>query len=99
MLALPLAPALWERHQAGAAPFHLAMARSLITVYAVMALFFAALVPVCAAFERHYIQIDQVMAPMNQGEDIAFTMVEGRLVIMLRGGVRDGARALGIAWR
>ena len=98
LLALPLLPALWERRYA-AAPFQLALARSLMTVYAVMALFFAALVPVCAAFERHYVHIDPVMTPYNQGEDIATDQVEGRLVIYLRGGVREGAATLGIPWR
>jgi hypothetical protein len=99
LLAIPLIPALWERKHADAAPFHLAMARSMITVYAVMALFFAVLVPVCGAYERHYVQIDQVMAPMNQGDDISVTMVEGRLVILLRAGVREGATTLGIPRR
>jgi hypothetical protein len=97
--ALPLLPALWTRKHADAAPHHLAMARSMMTLYAVMTLFFAALVPVSAAFERHYVRIDRIMAPMQAGDDIGFTMVEGQLTLMLRQDVRDGATALGIPWR
>ena len=62
-----------------------------------MTSFFAALVPVCAAFECYYIRIDPVMSTMRQGDDIFINMVEGKLSLMLRQGVRDGATKLGFA--
>jgi hypothetical protein len=99
MLALPLLPAFSTRKHADAAPHHLAMARSLLTLYAVMTLFFAALVPVCSAFERYYVRTDHLMAPMRQGDDFACSMAEGQVMLMLRQDVRDGATALGIPWR
>ncbi len=98
-LAVLLLPVFWERRKPEAAPFHRAIARAMLPVYAVMTLFFAALVPVCAGFERHYLQIDTVMAPMVEGDDVAFTMVEGKVVQMLRQDVRDGATVLHIPWR
>ena len=99
LLAIPLFPAIWQRKNCVAATFHLTMSRSMITVYAVMTLFFAALVPVCTTYERHYAHIDRLMVPMIQQDNIAFNMVEGRLVFMLRDGVREGATKLGIPWR
>jgi hypothetical protein len=99
LLAAPFIPAIWERKHAGAAPLHLAMARAMITTYAVMTLFYAALVPVCVACERHYVYIDQIVRPMRQGDDISFTLVEGQLTLMLRNEVRQGATALGIGWQ
>ncbi len=71
----------------------------MITVYAIMALFFASLYPICAAFERHYVRTDQVLNIYQQGDEIGFTNVEGQLVVVLREGVREGATKLGIAWK
>jgi hypothetical protein len=96
---LSLSLLLSERKRADSAPRHLAMARTMISVYAVMTLFFAALLPLCAAFERDYVRADRIMTPMRQGEDISSTMVEGQVAIMLRNDVREGATTLGIAWR
>ena len=79
MLAIPLLPAIWIRKHAGDAPHHLAMARAMMTIYAVMTLFFASFVPVCDAFERYYVRTDRLMGLMQQGDDIYFTRVEGQL--------------------
>jgi drug/metabolite transporter (DMT)-like permease len=99
LLAIPLIPVLWLRKRPEQAPFHLAIARSMMTVYAALALFFAMLVLVSATAESHFIRIDQVMAPMNQRDIIVPNMVEGRVVIMLRDDVREGATKLDIPWR
>ena len=98
MLALPLLPAIWQRKHAGTVLFHLAMARGMLPVYAVMTLFFALLVPVALSFERLYIQHDMVMSTLQEGNDISMTRIEGKLSQMLRAGVRDGAGELGISW-
>ncbi len=99
LLAIPFIPALFERKNLEFAPFHLAMSRSMITVYAVMTLFYASFYPICAAFERHYTNIDQVVSVYRQGDDIGVTNVEGKIKVMLREGVREGATKLGIAWK
>ena len=96
---IPTTPTVLEEKHHPNAPHYLALARSMITVYAIMTLFFAALVPVCAAFERHYIESDHIMSPMCQGDDMGITEVEGQLVIRLRQGVRDGATTLRIPWK
>ena len=98
MLLLPIMPAIWQKKHTSDAPFHLNMARVMMLVYAVMTLFFASLVPVTAAFERHYIQSDTVTSLYHEGNDISLTMVEGQLCKILRQGVRDGAVKLGISW-
>ena len=99
LLVLPFIPALWERKHAADAPFHLALARGMMTVYAVLVLFFGALTLACATCESHFLRADQVMAPMNQGEDIVPCMAEGRVISMLREEEREGATKLGIPWR
>ena len=99
LLGLPLLPAVRPGKDTVSAPRHLAIARTMIALFAVMTLFFAALIPICDAFERYYVRADRVIAPMTQGDDISITMVEGRLVIMLRQDVRDGATVLGIPWQ
>ena len=97
-LAIPLLPAIWERHYPDAAPRHLATARTMITLYAVMTLFFASLYPVCTAFERHYVRIDRIFGSMKEGDNISFTGAESQLTLMLRQYVRDGATELGLSW-
>lgn len=96
---IPAAPVAWVQKRIAHAPHHLAMARSMITVYAIMTLFFALLVPVCAVFEQHYVQVDQLTMTMRHGDDLSVNNVEGQLVIMLRQDVRDGAVTLGIPWK
>lgn len=95
-LAVPMLLAIVERKHAKSFP-HLAVARTMTMLYAMMTLCFAALIPVCAAFERHYVRTDTIMAPMHQGKEISCTKVEAQLVFMLRQGVRDGATKLGIS--
>ncbi|MEI7832935.1 MAG: hypothetical protein WCJ56_07055 [bacterium] len=99
LLLIPLLPALWKRKHPEEVLVKLALARSMITIYAVMTIFFAMLVPVCHAFEQHYVQADTLMAPMRQGDDYCITTAEGRTCIYLRQTVRDGATELGIPWK
>lgn len=99
MLLIPLLPLFWTRKHADRAPYHLAMSHTMMTTYAMMTLFFASLVPVYAAFEHHYVQIDQVQKPMQQGDELCMNMVEGQLVGRLRNDVREGADKLGIPWK
>ena len=96
---IPSIPAVWVQKHPLNAPHHLAKARTMMTTYAIMTLFFAALVPVCAAFEQQYLRTDRVMTTMRQGDDISANIVEGQLTLMLRQSVRDGATTLGIPWK
>ncbi|MEI7833713.1 MAG: hypothetical protein WCJ56_11025, partial [bacterium] len=87
-LALMLLPAIWERKRTEAAPYNMAMAFSMVPVYAVMTLFFGLLVPVSYAFERHYVMTDQLTSTMRVGDVICYSKAEGRIVIQLRQTVR-----------
>lgn len=98
LLGIPLIHARFRRTPPESASHYLALARSMITVYAVFTLLLGALLPVCRAFERHYIQTDRVMGIMNERDNICLTYLEGRLTTMLSEQVRDGAEKLGMAW-
>ncbi|MHB9025270.1 MAG: hypothetical protein ACYC7E_14055 [Armatimonadota bacterium] len=96
LLLLPLVPVLWERRRAHLAPREINIARAAIAVYAALILLTAPLLPALRAQERHYLRTDRVMSVMDENGIIAFTGVEGRLVLGLRRDVLDQAKKLGI---
>ena len=98
LLGIPLLPVLWERGHVEHAAYHLAMARTMIAVYAVLTVLVAVLPFVCAAYEREYIRTDKLMGLAGQGDEIEFTSVELQVVKMLRADVREGATKLQIPW-
>jgi hypothetical protein len=74
------------------------MSKTMLTIYLFTTLLFASFVPVCSFFEQKYVKSDQIMKPFRQGNDISMTMVEGKVSMMLRDGIREGAVKLGIPW-
>lgn len=89
-----LSPAFWERHHTDCAQHFLALSRTMIPVYAVLAICTGALYPILCAQETHYLRQDKVMTTMRDGNIIAPSYAEGRLVLSLRDMVLKGEQQL-----
>jgi hypothetical protein len=94
LIAVAFLPLLWERHHTDCAQHFLALSRTLIPVYAVMAICTGALYPLLYAQETRYLRQDRVMTIMREGDIIAPTRAEGQLVLGLRNMVLRGEQQL-----
>lgn len=97
--ASPFIPMLWQRKLAANASHYRALARTMVTVYAAMTVLTGLLVPVCGAYERHFVATDRVTGLVHERDNIAFTYAEGKLVLSLRDSIHAGAVKLGIPWQ
>jgi hypothetical protein len=98
VLGMPLYPVIWTKKDDNFISYHLVMSKTMLTIYLFTTLLFASFVPVCSFFEKKYVKSDQIMKPFRQGNDISMTMIEGKVSMMLRDGIREGAVKLGIPW-
>jgi len=78
------------------AVLQLSLSRATATVCALLALLTALLIPVCGAFERHYLQTDTLMGINQQGEAIGVPKIEGDVAVKLRNDILAKAKELHI---
>jgi len=95
-LAIPFIPWFWERRYPKHAAVHLTIARNMTTVFAVMALLVALLIPTCSLLVRRNLRADTIMGIARQGEAVGVMKIEGYVALKLRNDILAKAKSLHI---